>query len=297
MEDKKLFDDSVRKVNVNICDYSFANNFIWKGSVDLLWKLIDDNFCLFGINSRGMCMLLPPLGKSNIPNTLDECFSIMKEINDQRGFECYISYVYEDFLALFDNSSYRIIEGYPDYIYKTSDLIKLSGRKYEKKRNEINSFKRLYQASFEKFHSKHIADGLILVDQWKEDRVCGANLTNQRENHYQFGLVSEAEAAKCAIIFSEELGLHGATVLINDRLEGITLGERIRSDTASVLIEKTNSKFHGMPQFIYQQFCNSAFSDVEYINAGEDWGIEGLRRAKASYHPCAMAKKFIIYKK
>ena len=52
-----------------------------------------------------------------------------------------------------------------------------------------------------------------------------------------------------------------------------------------------------MPQFIYQQFCAAHFSDVEYINAGEDWGIEGLRRAKTSYHPCFLAKKFLIYKK
>ena len=45
-------------------------------------------------------MMLPPLGKNNIHNTLNECFSIMKEINDTRGFESYINYVYEGFLDL-----------------------------------------------------------------------------------------------------------------------------------------------------------------------------------------------------
>jgi len=63
------------------------------------------------------------------------------------------------------------------------------------------------------------------------------------------------------------------------------------------LIEKTNNRFQGMPQFIYQQFCASDFSNVEYVNAGEDWGIEGLRRAKMSYHPCMLAKKFLVYEK
>ena len=89
----------------------------------------------------------------------------------------------------------------------------------------------------------------------------------------------------------------GQSLQIQGQIEGITLGERITSNTASVLIEKTNNNFHGMPQLIYQQFCASDFSDVEYINAGEDWGIEGLRRAKTSYHPCFLAKKFIIYGK
>ncbi|MEP9411629.1 MAG: DUF2156 domain-containing protein [Candidatus Brocadia sp.] len=297
IEDKRLFDKYVREENVNLCDYSFANNFIWKGSIDLLWKLIDNNFCLFGVTSRGMSMMLPPLGKNNIQNTLSECFSLMKEINDSSSFESYINYVYEDFLKFFDNSLYRIVESYPDYIYKTSDLIKLAGRKYEKKRNEINFFKRHYNASFEKFCPRHIADALLMVDQWKKEKIQESNLSNHSENHYHCSLIHEAEAAKCAIIFSEELGLTGAIITINGRIEGITLGEKITHDTASVLIEKTNNSFHGMPQFIYQQFCASDFSCIDYINAGEDWGIEGLRRAKMSYHPCMLAKKFLIYMK
>ena len=297
IEDKRLFDKYVREENVNLCDYSFANNFIWKGSIELLWKVIHDNFCLFGVTSKGMCMMLPPLGKNNIQNTLRECFSIMREINDSSGFESYINYVYEDFLHLFNASSYRIIEGYPDYIYNTPDLIKLTGRKYEKKRNEINYFKKHYDASFEKFCPKHIADALLMIDQWKREKIQESNLSNHNESHYQYSLVHEAEAAKCAIIFSEELGLAGAIITINGRIEGITLGENIAPDTASVLIEKTNNNFHGMPQFIYQQFCASDFSGLTYTNAGEDWGIEGLRRAKMSYHPCLLAKKFLIYEK
>ena len=242
-------------------------------------------------------MMLPPLGKDNIQNTLNECFSMMKEINDSRDFESYINYVYEGFLNLFDNTSYRIVEGYPDYIYKTTDLIKLAGRKYEKKRNEINFFKKHYDASFEKFYPKHIADALLMIDQWKREKIHESNVSNHNEPHYQYSLIHEAEAAKCAIIFSEELGLNGAIIAIQGQIEGITLGERITSNTASVLIEKTNNNFHGMPQLIYQQFCASDFSDVEYINAGEDWGIEGLRRAKMSYHPRFLAKKFLIYGK
>ncbi|MEK6730159.1 MAG: phosphatidylglycerol lysyltransferase domain-containing protein [Planctomycetota bacterium] len=298
IEDKKLFDKYVAEEEVNLCDYSFANNYIWKGSVELLWKIINGNFCLFGVTTKGMCMMLPPLGKTNIRNTLDECFSLMREINDSNGFESYVNYAHEKFLNFFDNSSYRIVESYPDYIYKTSDLIKLAGRKYEKKRNEINYFNKNYVVSFERFLSKHIADALLMIDQWKREKVHESNLLNHSEAHYGYGLIHEAEAAKCAVIFSEEMGLNnGAVIIIDGRIEGVTLGERITANTASVLIEKTNNNFHGMPQFIYQQFCAAHFPDVEYINAGEDWGIEGLRRAKMSYHPCFLAKKFLIYKK
>ncbi|MEK7776105.1 MAG: hypothetical protein AAB331_01850, partial [Planctomycetota bacterium] len=113
IEDKKLFDKYVAEEEVNLCDYSFANNYIWKGSVELLWKIINGNFCLFGVTTKGMCMMLPPLGKINIQNTLDECFSLMREINDSNGFESYVNYAHEKFLNFFDNSSYRIVESYP----------------------------------------------------------------------------------------------------------------------------------------------------------------------------------------
>lgn len=242
-------------------------------------------------------MLLPPLGKNNIQSTLNECFSTMREFNHYNGFDSYINYVYEDFLNLFDVSAYRIIEGYPDYIYRTSDLIKLVGRKYEKKRNEINYFRKHYDALLEQFSQKHIADTLLMVEQWKKEKVQESNLSNHHESHYQYSLIHETEASKCAVIFSEEMGLKGASVTISGKIEGITLGECIAPNIASVLIEKTNNRFQGMPQFIYQQFCASDFSNVEYVNAGEDWGIEGLRRAKMSYHPCMLAKKFLIYEK
>lgn len=297
IEDKKVFDKYVNEEAVNLCDYSFANNFIWKGSVGLLWKLINGNFCLFGLTSKGMCMMLPPLGKNDIQNTLNECFALMREVNDCNGFESYINYVYEDFLNLFNKNSYRIVGSYPDYLYKSSDLIKLTGRKYEKKRNEINSFKKHYDAAFEKLSARHIADTLLVIDQWKGEKTREVNLSNHQETHYQYGLIHESEAAKCAVIFSEELGLRGAVITINGRIEGVTLGESIALNTASILIEKTNNNLHGMSQFIYQQFCASNFSDLSYINAGEDWGIEGLKRAKTSYHPCMLAKKFFIYEK
>ena len=67
---------------------------------------------------------------------------MMKEINDSRGSESYINYVYESFLDLFDNASYRIVEGYPDYLYKTTDLVKLAGRKYVKKSTKLTFFEK-----------------------------------------------------------------------------------------------------------------------------------------------------------
>lgn len=235
--------------------------------------------------------MLPPLGRNNIPQTLCEAFAIMKESNAEGGFESSINYVYPGFLDLFDKNEYRIVESYPDYVYYASDLINLAGRKYEKKRNEINSFKKHYNFTYEPFEVRHIADTLKMIDEWRADREASLRLQNLN------GLVHEAEASRCATIYFKELGLRGAVVIVDGKIEGFTFGTFLTSDTASVLIEKTNRKIHGLAQYIYQKFCTTEFSDAKYVTAGEDWGIEGLRIAKMSYHPCMMAKNLTILEK
>lgn len=291
MEHKLIFDKYLQNENVNLCDYSFVNTFIWRGTVQLSWTIINDNLCLFGKTHKGTFMMLPPLGRNNLPQTLRECFAIMKELNAEDGFESSTNYVYAEFLELFDNDKYRIVETYPDYVYYAGDLINLAGRKYEKKRNEINSFKKHYNSAYEPFEAKHIADTIKFIDKWWADRETCHGLQNLN------GLVHEVEASKCATIYFKELGLKGAVVIVDGKIEGFTFGEFLTSDTASVLIEKTNRKIHGLAQYIYQKFCATEFRDAKYVTAGEDWGIEGLRIAKMSYRPCMMAKKFTILEK
>lgn len=297
LEHKLIFDKYLQNENVNLCDYSFVNTFIWRSTIQLSWTIINDNLCLFGKTHKGIFMMLPPLGRNNIPHTLRECFAIMKELNAeaclrathrQGGFESSVNYVYAEFLELFDNDEYRIVETYPDYVYHASDLINLAGRKYEKKRNEINSFKKYYNATYEPFEARHIADTLKMIDEWRADREAYHGPQNLN------GLVHEVEASKCATIYFEELGLKGAVVLVDGKVEGFTFGEFLTSDMASVLIEKTNRKLHGLAQYIYQKFCATEYRGAKYVTAGEDWGIEGLRIAKTSYRPCMMAKKFTI---
>jgi hypothetical protein len=62
-------------------------------------------------------------------------------------------------------------------------------------------------------------------------------------------------------------------------------------------IEKANPEIPGLYTAINQLFCSNACSGMDYINREQDLGLEGLRRAKESYYPHHMIKKYTIFPK
>ncbi len=78
---------------------------------------------------------------------------------------------------------------------------------------------------------------------------------------------------------------------------GITFGEKINANTASILIEKTNFQYFGISQYLFKEFCRREFSDCDFVNVGDDLGFDNLRRVKMSYHPHSYGPKYTIRQK
>ena len=72
------------------------------------------------------------------------------------------------------------------------------------------------------------------------------------------------------------------------------MGEYINPNMALIHIEKANPVIRGLYPFINQQFLVHEFSDAEFVNREEDLGIEGLRKAKLSYHPVRFVEKYTV---
>ena len=88
--------------------------------------------------------------------------------------------------------------------------------------------------------------------------------------------------------------IKGGVILINEKVEAFTLGERLNEETAVVHIEKANTEIRGLYNAINQQFCEKQWPDTRFINREQDLGEPGLREAKLSYNPDHMVEKFRI---
>lgn len=159
-----------------------------------------------------------------------------------------------------------------DYVYKASDLINLSGRRYHSKKNHFNSFVNSYDYKYIQINS----DNLTLLRE-ASDKL----YTDNGDIILQY----EHDAVAELLNNFSFLELEAAVITVGDNIAAYTIGERISDDTALIHVEKADRAFSGSYAAINRMFIQNAFPDVSYVNREEDMGIEGLRRAKLSYHP------------
>lgn len=295
---KPLFDRYAGMLNVQLSDYTFANNFIWLSQKSGFYQIIADCFCLFALNGNCLSMLLPPLGRpEDQSKALDECFRIMDGYNPHPGLS-EVEFVYRDFANLLnpdgvvESGAWLPERSLPDYIYRTADLIELKGNAYKTKRGEINQFRRAHpNHRLETLGPQH-RDGIrALLETWLKGRL--QLLTADAIADFFYTVEQERRAIDRALTHYDTLGLTGLCLFIDDRLEGFTFGERITPDVANVLAEKTNFAIPGSAQYLFREYTKT-FSDCTFVNVGDDLGLENLRRVKMSYRPALFGDKITL---
>lgn len=77
----------------------------------------------------------------------------------------------------------------------------------------------------------------------------------------------------------------GGALRVRGEIIAITLGEPLTADTFVVHFEKAYAEIQGAYPMINREFVKHELSGYTYVNREEDLGVEGLRKAKLSYHP------------
>ena len=174
--------------------------------------------------------------------------------------------------------------GEADYIYLSSDLADLPGKKFQKKRNHCSRF--------ERDHAGNWAFAEITPDAMK--MVCEFNNRWCRlyDNRGDEGIEEEHRAIELACRHYDELKLKGGYITVNSEVVAFSFGSPLGEDMFCTHVEKALYDVTGAYAMINREMARRFCRGYQYINRENDVDEEGLRVAKLSYHPVLLEEKY-----
>lgn len=289
-EDEDWINSCIAVSGTMASDASFANIYLLRNKYSTKISRYKD-FIIRKYSGKGArCGYTFPLGKGDVAKALAEIEKDAKECGERLQF----AFVTEEQKEVLENVMparfcYSSDAGDSDYIYLRSELASLSGKAFHKKKNHFSKFVRTYpDYKYYEIGACNIYDAQKVADAWYYEHL-------QDEDASQ---LAEYKAIKEALENFEELGLIGGIIYVNDSPCAMTIASKINENTVDVHFEKAVGEYalNGGYAAINKLFSEK-LDGVTWLNREEDIGIEGLRKAKLSYRPKIMLKKYSAVEK
>ena len=289
-EDEDWINSCIAVSGTMASDASFANIYLMHNKDSRKRRRYKD-FIIRKYSGKGArCGYTFPLGKGDVAKALAEIEKDAKECGERLQF----AFVTEEQKEVLENAMparfcYSSDAGDSDYIYLRSELASLSGKAFHKKKNHFSKFVRTYpDYKYYEIGACNIYDAQKVADAWYYEHL-------QDEDASQ---LAEYKAIKEALENFEELGLIGGIIYVNDSPCAMTIASKINENTVDVHFEKAVGEYalNGGYAAINKLFSEK-LDGVTWLNREEDIGIEGLRKAKLSYRPKIMLKKYSAVEK
>ena len=287
---KNILDKYFDLVDYEACEYCFTTLYMWKDLYNTKYYVEDDFAIVAGEYENKGFIILPLAKKENMNKAFDFIIKNFEKEHKQIHLKAINKEVVEYLQSVYgDRFEYIEERNNFDYIYDGESLRTLAGRKNQKKRNHLNSFVKEYgdRVEYKKLEEADFDECINLLKEWSKDKEESIELD------------SEFKAIKRIFKNYEKLKdtLKISGIYIDSKLEAFSIGEMLNDNMAVIHVEKANADIRGLYPYINQQFLLNEFSDVEFVNREEDLGIEGLRKAKLSYHPVKFAEKYTVIEK
>ena len=285
-KDKATFDAFFSSHYCEHSGYTFTNFFMWRKMRDYRWAVEDEVLYIFSSNDETLSAWQPIGAQEKMQDAITKILRVADELKGDKEFKfALVEKIFAEELENYPHAKFNITaeRNNFDYVYLAQDLINLSGRKFHRKKNHLNAFKKEYP------DAKYLPLTEEIIPKCREQLNIWYEAHKRDDNSY----ISYEQAAIHEIFDNfSAFKLKGGAILLNDKIVAFTFGEKLNSDTAVIHVEKADSNIRGIYAAINQNFVEHEWSDVIYINREEDMGIEGLRRAKSSYRPIKMVEKF-----
>ena len=291
LDKKELIDGFLKRRKSRNSEFSFSYLYMWRKSYDMKYAITDDMLCILPKHTGGPRSASFPIGFENpdgtsrsikkFVETLLEYFKESGEeplihLYDEGTMELLVKEFPDKFIITEDRNNF-------DYVYRVDELTKLSGKKFHSKKNHINKFKKMYPDwEYCRLSPENNGECMALFDEWQTDKGWEAES------------IGEEREALCEFLNNRDaLGYIGGGIRVGGRLVAFSFGEALGADTAVIHFEHVDPNCEGAFAIINQQFLEHEWQNYTYVNREEDMGIPGIRKAKESYHPAFMIKKYV----
>ena len=270
------------KSGIENCEHCFATMLVWSKRHDVQIAVEENTVFMRSFGKEHVWYLYPR-------GDMDKTKAIEKIIRDADGKKISI-YGIDELNAIFLNENFgdefcvQEDRDGSDYLYKTEDLATLPGKNYQKKRNHVSRFIRENpDYKFVEITSENTSIAKEYIAHWCE--------RYNTENSWD--LVSEQQGIYQLLDNFEKLQLTGAMIETGGNIVAVSIAAAISERMVDVLVEKAWHDVNGAYAIINRDFAANCFSGFELINREDDMGLENLRKAKLSYFPYEIRKKYL----
>ena len=258
-------------------DFSFANVFGWADHYGLEWAF--HNGLCFIRQERPQPVLWAPIGPwENYDWARCQAMPGKRFTRVPEALARQWSIAFGNKVTLEENRDHW------DYVYSVEELISLNGKKFHKKKNLLNQFKKNYLYTYESMAPECVEEVLEMQDEWYKW---------YEENNPSEALRAENHAITRVLQHIDQIkGLMGATIRVEGKVIAYTVAEPLCEDSLVIHFEKGDIRYKGVYQAINQMFLENDGAEYTNVNREQDLGDEGLRKAKLSYNPSFFLKKF-----
>lgn len=289
-KDLPAINEIVKMSNSFTCDYTVGGIFMWIDYFDYTYCIYQDTLFISGKSENNLDQraFSCPIGKM----PLTQAIALLKDYCIRNGMELCFSAVPADKLTCFTafNPQCEVEElsDWGDYVYEVASFATLSGKKMAKKRNHFNKFvadnpdyvtEPITARSVEELKRSmkrwYKVDDADAITEDEESRQVGGILNHYEEYPFK-GMILRTSPDGEAVAFA--------------------IAETI-DEIAFVHIEKMNRDVAGAGESIAHLFVRYLYEEnpqLKYINREEDCGDPGLRRAKESWQPAVVLKKYNV---
>ncbi len=263
----------LKEMGMTISEYSFANLYLFR-NVHKYEVVFDEDIFIFGVSYDDEKYIMPTSDIRKMD--INYLTGIMKEFGT-------LFPIPEEWIHIFNNDEFdfNYNEGDTDYIFTADKISTYKGKKLHKKRNLLYQFQNSYSHEGFQLTRERREDAVKILNEWQSEAAVSSEETDYT-------------ACMEALQYQDKLNLCGGIYYAENEPAGFILGEEINSEMFAIHFAKGLTKFKGIYQYMYNSCAQVLHAHYHFLNFEQDLDKIPLRKAKSSYIPDMMVKKFRI---